>query len=144
MLELKWIDATSDDYYEVIHISSQHLVILAEALTISPNYSRLSICQMFLFYETLLQLCFLNFPLIFIKEWERWIGYLQKSFCWYKFGMSPVLKKVLKTFNFGKKCQVWLFEAYVKAWICKNNYQVSNPAPLNLLKCKVSCKKKEL
>ena len=39
---------------------------------ISANYSRLIICQMFLFLKTLLYLCFPSFPLIYIKEIERW------------------------------------------------------------------------
>ena len=47
--------------------------LLDEAETISLNYSRLSIWQMFLFLETFLQLCFPSFLLIYIKERERWM-----------------------------------------------------------------------
>ena len=49
-------------------------------LEIISNYSKLSICQMFLVFQTLLQLYFPSCPLIYIRERKRWIWLSHGSF----------------------------------------------------------------
>ena len=51
---------------------------MAEAGTILWNYFSLSICKIFLFHVTLLFLSFPSFTLIFIKEREIYMPFLQK------------------------------------------------------------------
>ena len=60
--KLKWTDETTEMMTELMHITfCNSQWFLVETGTISSNYSRLSICQMFLLLETLLWL-FSKFP----------------------------------------------------------------------------------
>ena len=54
-IKLKWTDKITEMVTELMYICfhNNHL-FLEQTGTVSSNYSRLSICQMFLFHETLL------------------------------------------------------------------------------------------
>ena len=81
---------------EMMHITfCNSQWFLMEVGTISLNYSSQSSCQMLLFLETLLWVCFPRFLLIYIKETERWMWLHAGIFCFYKFWLSLVLRKVL-------------------------------------------------
>ena len=84
-------------------------LFLVETGTILLNYSRLSICQMFLLLETLLQLCFpvkcsyflkpccnyvFHFLLLSIsKKAKDKCDFRKQIFCFYKFWLSLVLRR---------------------------------------------------
>ena len=83
---------------------------MPEARTISPNYSRLSICQIFLFLETLLQLCFPSLSNLYQRTRKvNWI--FTKGFLLMQ--IQNEKKKGLKRFFFG---EILLFYAYVNTF----------------------------
>ena len=64
---------------------------MVEAGTVSSNYSRLSICQMFLFLETLLWLRFPSFLPVYIKQRERWMTFIREFFAFINSGLALFL-----------------------------------------------------
>ena len=54
-IKLKWTDKITEMVTELMYICFHNNHLFLEQIgTVSSNYSRLSICQMFLFHETLL------------------------------------------------------------------------------------------
>ena len=90
---LKWTDETTELATELMPITFyNNQWVLVDTGTISSNYSRLRICRMFLFLETLLELCFPRFP---PKKEKDECVFHTGVFCCKKSWLSLVLKKVL-------------------------------------------------
>ena len=86
---------------------------MAVAGTILVNYSGLSICQMFLFLEILLELCFLSIFLICVKEKEQWAGFLQRNCLLIQIQNELRCYKRQKNFKFWTKNDIFGYFLYI-------------------------------
>ena len=110
---------------------------MTEAGAILCKYSRLSTCQMFLFLEALLQLCFPGFHIIYIKEKESWIGIsqriclliqIQNEPCSYKYPKNVKVDscKPILSFEFAKQ-----FSYFKAGFSILSKFKVSGKKTLN-------------